>query len=214
MRDMNDQKARQDKLRRSEELFRLLVQGVTDYAIFVLNPAGVVISWNLGAERIKGYTAQEIIGSHFSRFYSKEDAEAGEPRKGLEIAERDGRFEKEGWRYRKDGTRFWANVVIDAIRDPDGTLVGFAKVTRDMTERRKAQHSLELARDAMMQSQKMEAIGQLTGGVAHDFNNLLMAVIGSLELMHRRLPEDAKLKLLHANALEGARRWSMAWLSS
>jgi PAS domain S-box-containing protein len=195
-----------ETLRRSEEEFRLLVQGVTDYAIYLLNPKGIITNWNAGAERIKGYQANEVIGSHFSRFYSAEDAAAGLPQLGLETALREGRFEKEGWRYRKDGSRFWANVVIDPIRDPNGTLIGFAKITRDVTERKEAQATIERAREAMAQSQKMDAIGQLTGGVAHDFNNLLMAVLGSLELIRKRIPEDAKLKMLLNNAFEGARR--------
>jgi PAS domain S-box-containing protein len=188
------------------EQFRLLVQSVTDYAIYMLDPTGIVISWNAGARRIKGYEPREIIGKHFSRFYSKEDREAGLPAQGLATAAREGRFEKEGWRYRKDGSRFWANIVIDRILDDDGKLIGFAKITRDMTERREAQLALERAREAMAQSQKMDAIGQLTGGVAHDFNNLLMAVLGSLELLSKRLPDDARLKLLLNNAFEGARR--------
>jgi signal transduction histidine kinase/ActR/RegA family two-component response regulator len=125
---------------------------------------------------------------------------------GLQTAQQVGRFEKEGWRYRKDGSKFWASVVIDAIRAPNGELVGYAKITRDMTERKQAQEQLERAREAMAQSQKMDALGQLTGGVAHDFNNLLMAVLGSLELIRKRLPEDPKLKLLLNNAFEGARR--------
>jgi PAS domain S-box-containing protein len=206
-RDLTERRQSEDQLRKSEEQFRLLVQSVTDYAIYMLSPEGIVTNWNLGAERIKGYTPAEIIGSHFSRFYGPQDAAAKEPQKNLEIAAREGRLEKEGWRYRKDGTRFWANVVIDAIRAPSGVLLGFAKITRDMTERREAQLQIDRAREAMIQSQKMEAIGQLTGGVAHDFNNLLMAVLGSLELIRKRLPEDStKLKTLLNNAFEGARR--------
>ena len=205
-RDMTEQKIAEDTLRKSEEQLRLLVQSVTNYAIYMLSPEGIITNWNAGAERIKGYTPKDIIGQHFSKFYSPEDAAAGVPQMGLDTARREGRFEKEGWRYRKDGSKFWANVVIDAIRAPDGELIGYAKVTRDMTERRRAQEQLERAREAMAQSQKMDAIGQLTGGVAHDFNNLLMAVLGSLELIRKRLPEDPKLKLLLNNAFEGARR--------
>ena len=182
-RDLTERKLVEEALKQSQEQFRLLVQGVSDYAIYMLDPEGVVANWNLGAHRIKGYTSEEIIGNHFSIFYTDEDRKAGEPQKALETAERDGRSEKEGWRVRKDGSRFWAHVIIDAIRDDDGKLIGYAKITRDITERREAQRQLEVAREALMQSQKMEAIGQLTGGVAHDFNNLLMAVLGSLELM-------------------------------
>jgi PAS domain S-box-containing protein len=205
-RDLTERKAAEDTLRKSEEQFRLLIHSVTDYAIYMLSPEGIITNWNAGAARIKGYTPQEIIGQHFSKFYDPEDVAAGLPQVGLETARREGRFEKEGWRYRKDGSKFWANVVIDAIRTPDGELIGYAKITRDMTERKQAQEQLERAREAMAQSQKMDAIGQLTGGVAHDFNNLLMAVLGSLELIRKRLPEDAKLKLLLNNAFEGARR--------
>ncbi len=200
------QRSQQAALEQSEEQFRLLVQSVTDYAIFMLDPTGVVANWNSGARRIKGYEPDEIIGKHFSLFYSRQDREAGLPALGLQTAAREGRFENEGWRYRKDGTRFWASVVIDRIVDDDGKLLGFAKVTRDMTERREAQIALERARETVAQSQKMDALGQLTGGVAHDFNNLLMAVLGSLELLGKRLPNDTKLRLLLNNAFEGARR--------
>jgi PAS domain S-box-containing protein len=205
-RDLTERKGAEDTLRKSEEQFRLLIQSVTDYAIYMLSPEGIITNWNAGAERIKGYTPQEIIGQHFSKFYSPEDVAAGLPQMGLQTARQVGRFEKEGWRYRKDGSKFWASVVIDPIRTPNGELIGYAKITRDMTERKQAQEQLERAREAMAQSQKMDAIGQLTGGVAHDFNNLLMAVLGSLELIRKRLPEDPKLKLLLNNAFEGARR--------
>src|SRR6202163_3161938 len=208
-RDLNERRAAEEALKKSQEQFRLLVQGVSDYAIYLLDPQGVVANWNLGAHRIKGYSSEEIIGNHFSIFYTDEDRKAGEPQKVLEVVERDGRLEREGWRVRKDGSRFWAHVVIDAIRGDDGKLIGYAKITRDITERREAQRQLEIAREALLQSQKMEAIGQLTGGIAHDFNNLLMAVLGSLELMRKRLPDDPRLRVLLENAIQGAQRGSL-----
>ena len=200
-RDRTERKNAQDSLSRSQEQFRLLVQSVTDYAIFMLDAEGRITNWNLGAQRIKGYRFDEIRGEHFSRFYTEEDRKNGEPQRALEIAIRDGRFEKEGWRVRKDGTRFWASVIIDPIRDDSGRLLGFAKVTRDLTERRNAQAALDKAREALFQSQKMDALGQLTGGIAHDFNNLLTAVLGSLEIVRRRLPEDARITGLIDNEI-------------
>lgn len=205
-RDLTERKRAEDALRHSEQQFRWLVEGVSDCAIYMLTPEGRVSSWNAGAQRIKGYRPEEIIGAHFSRFYAEEDQRAGAPQAALETAERDGRFEKEGWRIRKDGSRFWANVVIDPIRAVDGTIVGFAKITRDITERREAERALQEAREALFQSQKMDAIGQLTGGVAHDFNNLLMAVLGSLELLRKRLPADPKMMRLADNAIQAAQR--------
>ncbi|MGZ5871266.1 MAG: PAS domain S-box protein [Bradyrhizobium sp.] len=206
-RDLTERMRAEAALRASQEQFRLLVQGVTDYAIYLLSPEGNVASWNAGAQRIKGYAPEEIIGKHFSHFYADEDQKAGLPQRALEIAAREGRYEKEGWRVRKDGTRFWANVVIDTIRNPDGSLLGFAKITRDITERMNAQHALDEAREALIQAQKMEAIGHLTGGIAHDFNNLLMAIQGSLELLQKRLPkDDPKVAQLLDNAVQGAQR--------
>jgi PAS domain S-box-containing protein len=205
-RDLTERKAAEQVLHRSEEQFRLLVQGVSDYAIYLLDLEGKVTNWNLGAQRIKGYFANEIVGQHFSRFYTDEDRAAGIPQTALETARRDGRFEKEGWRIRKDGSRFWAHVVIDAIRDDDGNTIGYAKITRDITERKKAEEELERAREFSLQAQKLEAIGQLTGGIAHDFNNLLMAILGSLELLRKRLPDDSKSIALLENAAQGAHR--------
>jgi PAS domain S-box-containing protein len=164
---------------RSENQFSLLVRNVIDYAIYLLDLDGTVSSWNAGAERIKGYAADEIVGRHFSRFYTQEDQAKGEPMRALHTAAREGRFSTEGWRVRKDGGVFWASVVIDVILD-DREIVGFAKVTRDLSDTKKAQLDLERARDALLQSQKMEAVGHLTSGVAHDFNGVLANVLGSL----------------------------------
>ncbi|TCR67575.1 PAS domain S-box-containing protein [Bosea sp. BK604] len=205
-RDLTERRAAEQALRRSEEQFRLLVQGVADYAIYMLDLEGIVTSWNLGAQRIKGYRPEEIIGRHFSAFYSEEDRAAGEPGRALETARREGKFEKEGWRVRKDGSRFWASIVLDAIHDDDGRIIGFAKITRDMSERRQAERALEEAREALFQTQKIESIGQLTGGIAHDFNNLLTAVMGSLELLSKHVSADPKLTGLVDHAIQGAER--------
>jgi PAS domain S-box-containing protein len=188
------------RLQESERSFELLVDSVTDYALYMLDPTGRVVSWNSGAMRIKGYEAAEIIGKNFECFYSEKDRAAGIPAAGLRTAAREGRLETEGWRIRKDGTRFWANVIIDAI-STDGHLVGYAKITRDITERRAAEARLR-------QAQKMEAVGQFTGGAAHDFNNLLMAILGSLEILRKRLPNDPRLLALLDNAMQGAKRGS------
>ena len=189
------------QLSESERRFRLLVESVTDYAIFMLDREGHVVKWNPGAQRIKGYTADEIIGQHISCFYTDEDRQNGVPNRVIATASATGKFEGEGWRIRKDGTRFWANVVLEAIHDEQGELIGFAKVTRDMTEQRAAEERLR-------QAQKMEAIGQLTGGVAHDFNNLLTVISGNLEALQRRLSErgDQHLQRMVNSAMMASSR--------
>ncbi|HEX3346595.1 MAG TPA: PAS domain S-box protein [Acetobacteraceae bacterium] len=205
-RDISERREAELRALESERSFRLLVQGVTDYAIYMLDPGGRVTSWNMGAERIEGYIAADIVGEHFSRFYTPEDRDSGLPWAALETARRDGRYEAEGWRVRKDGTRFWASAVIDAVRDDDGQLVGFAKITRDMTERREAQLRLEDSREQLFQSQKMEALGQLTGGIAHDFNNLLTAILGAADIASRHLGNPEKLQRMMDGIQNSARR--------
>lgn len=205
IRDISDKKAAHDAVLKSERNFRLLVQGVTDYAIFMLSPDGRITSWNAGARRIKGYTETEIIGSHFSRFYTPEDIEAGVPFRGLETARRDGRFEAEGWRVRRDGSRFFAHVIIDAIYE-DGELIGFAKITRDITERRRASELLGQTQKALFQAQKMEALGKLTGGVAHDFNNVLQVMRGNLEMLEKKYGSDAWSAERLSNAIDAVDR--------
>jgi PAS domain S-box-containing protein len=195
-RDMTEQRKAQLDALESERRFRLLVEGVTDYAIYMLSPEGIITNWNAGAQRIKGYSSSEIVGKHFSCFYVAEDVDAGLPDRALARARLEGRYEAEGWRRRKDGSRFWAGVVVDAIHD-EGKLIGFAKITRDLTERREAQLQLDQSREQLFQSQKMEAVGQLTGGLAHDFNNLLAGISGSLELMKKRIAEGRLTEIDH-----------------
>jgi PAS domain S-box-containing protein len=197
-RHVTQEKQAIEALRESERQFRSLVAGVVDYALIMLDPQGIVTSWNAGAERIKGYHANEIVGRHFSQFYTPEDRAAGVPARALQIAADTGRFEAEAPRLRKGGSMFWANVVIDAIRDKKGELIGFAKITRDITERRAAQEALERTKEQLAQAQKLEALGQLTGGVAHDFNNLQMIVSGQTQMLLRRTDEPRTLRALEA----------------
>jgi PAS domain S-box-containing protein len=184
-------KQQQRDLFESERNFRLLVEGVSDYALYMLDPSGIITSWNVGGQRIKGYSPDEIIGQHFSRFYTEGDRANGKPLRALRIAREQGRYEEEGWRVRSDGTFFWASVVIDPIHE-DGRLVGFAKITRDITERREAQLKLQQMQQQLAESQKLDALGQLTGGVAHDFNNLLMIISGSLHTLKKGMDSDPK----------------------
>lgn len=200
-RDISDKKAAEQALFQSEQRFRMLVEGVRDYAIYMLDPTGLITNWNAGAEAIKGYRADEIVGQHFSRFYTEEDRASGEPQRALQTAVGEGKYEKEAWRVRKDGTRFWASVLIDPIYDDTGVLAGFAKITRDITERRRAQEEIEKAREALAQAQKMEAIGRLTGGVAHDFNNLLTIIRSSVDMLRRAtLSEEKRARYFDAIA--------------
>jgi len=176
---------------------QLLLRSVTDYAIYMLDPHGYVLSWNPGGERIKGYADSEVIGQHFSRFYLPEDVERGDPERALETARLQGRFETEAWRVRKDGSRFRANVVIDPIWH-EGRLLGYAKITRDVSAHYAMRENLRQAERALAQSQKIHAIGQLTLGIAHDFNNLLGVVMTSLDLLLESEDPRRRRKLVEA----------------
>ncbi|MFL6122090.1 PAS domain S-box protein [Actinophytocola sp.] len=191
-RDMTERRAAEDALRLSEERFRLLVQGVRDYGIFMLDPRGHVVSWNDGAERIKGYREEEILGRHFSIFYPPEDVTAGKPARELEQAIQNGRVEDEGWRVRKDGSRFWANVVITAVFDDNGTLRGFGKLTRDMTERRATEQALTERRQLLghlVEAQELER-RRIAWDVHDDSIQAMVAVGMRLQLLAGRLPAE------------------------
>lgn len=200
-RDITAKREQEKALYESEQQFRLLVQGVHDYAIYMLDPGGRVTNWNAGAERIKGYSAEEVVGHHFSLFYTDEDRTAGEPKRALETALKEGKFEREAWRVRKDGSLFWAQVVIDPIYSESGEHIGFAKVTRDATEWKKAQEELEEARTALAQAQKLQALGELAGGVAHDFNNLMTVIVGAADFLRRRPNLSAEKRQQYVDAI-------------
>lgn len=163
--------------------FAIVVNAIKDHAIYMLDPDGCITSWNRGAALIKGYTADEIIGQHFSRFYTAEDQARGEPQRCLDLALKNKTFQNEAWRVRKDGSLFWASVVINPVYDADNTLLGFAKVTRDFTDRKREQERTDQLRETIHQSQKLEAVGRLTGSVAHDFNNFLAIIRTAAELL-------------------------------
>ena len=214
LRQMSDRLARETterqrteaSLHRSEQSLRALIEGVTDHAICLLDPRGVISSWNAGAARINGYSEREALGMHIAQFYTPQDRAAGVPLRALDVAARTGKYEAEGWRVRKDGSRFWASAVLEALRTPGGDLLGYAKITRDFTERHQAAQALEQARGALAQAQKMETVGQLTGGVAHDFNNLLTAIMGGADLLMRRLTLDETAQRVLQGIIEAAQR--------
>jgi PAS domain S-box-containing protein len=197
-RDISERQNALAELARSENQFKTLVGGVVDYALYMLDPSGTVANWNAGGERIKGYSAEEIVGQHFSRFYTPADQASGKPLRALQIARDTGKYEEEGWRVRKDGSFFWASVVIDPIRNPAGELIGFAKITRDITERKKAHEQLLQIQRQLAESQKLDALGQLTGGVAHDFNNLLMIISGNVNTIRQDKLNPKSIRALQA----------------
>ena len=199
-RDITSKREQERALYESEQRFRLLVQGVRDCAIYMLDRDGRITNWNSGAEAIKGYQADEVVGEHFSKFYTEEDRANGEPERALKTALTEGKYEREAWRVRKDGSLFWAHVLIDPIYDEEGEHVGFAKVTRDATDRKKAQEELEEARAALAQSQKLQALGELAGGVAHDFNNVMTVILGAADFLRRRpdLPREKRNQYVDA----------------
>jgi PAS domain S-box-containing protein len=185
-RDITDRREREEALRESEDRFRLLAEGVMDYAIFMLDEHGTVTSWNAGAEKIKGYSREEIIGRHFSRFYLPEDIEAGKPWEELALARRQGRAEDEGWRLRKDGEKFWARVVVTALHDAEGRLRGFAKVTQDLSQR---QHARELERTAAR-------LNEFIATIAHELRNPLAPIRNAVKIMDRAAPAESVHKAM------------------
>ena len=202
----------EDELRESEEGFRLLIEGVRDYAIFSLTPTGYITSWNAGAEHIKGYQAAEIIGQHFSLFYTQEDLERGEPQMQLLTAADEGRSEDEGWRVRKDGSRFWANVIITPLRDRKGKLIGFSKITRDLSERKQAENAVQEARSELARMARVTAAGELTASIAHEINQPLAAIVNNANACNRMLakqsPDIEELREAIADIAQSATRAS------
>jgi PAS domain S-box-containing protein len=208
-RHVTTEKLAAEALRESERQFRLFAGAVTDYALIRLDASGFVSGWNAGAQRIKGYAEEEIVGRHFSCFYEAADRAAGVPEHALATAEASGTYTTEGWRVRKDGSLLFASVVMHAIRDEENQLVGFAKITRDITERRDAEAKLRQVEGQLAQSQKMEALGQLTGGIAHDFNNMLLVVSGNAQLLKQRISDLSATRAIEAIEVAAARAESL-----
>ena len=204
-RHVTAEKLAAEALRESERQFRLFTEAATDHALIRLDARGVVSGWNAGAQRIAGYVEAEIVGHHFSRFYTTAARAAGAPERALAMAATSGSYEDDGWRVRKNGSLFLAAVVIDAIRDEEGKLIGFANIMRDVTERHEARAKLQRAQEQLALSQKMEALGQLTGGIAHDFNNMLMVVSGNAQILKRRLRDPRNLRAIEAIELAAVR---------
>ncbi|UZK66704.1 hybrid sensor histidine kinase/response regulator [Sphingomonas sp. M1-B02] len=206
-RDITDKRLLEQAAYASELQFRMLVQGVRDYAIYMLDRRGVITSWNSGARAIKGYEEAEVVGQHFSRFYTEEDRARGAPEAALETALHAGKFEAEAQRVRKDGSLFWAHVVIDPIHDESGEHIGFAKITRDISEKVRAEGELRQTQAELLQSQKLQALGELAGGIAHDFNNLMTVMSGSADFLLRQpeMPAEKRNRYLHV-MLETAER--------
>jgi PAS domain S-box-containing protein len=186
-----------EKLLHSEERFRLLVEGVRDYAIYMLDPDGFVNSWNSGAERIKGYRAEEIIGKHFSCFFRPEDRAAGLPQRALQVAAREGEYSAESLRVRKDGSSFWASILITALRDSEGTLRGFSKVVRDITESKEAERKLQ-------EKQRLANLGITSAVFAHEIANPLNGISTSLQIVHGLLKKTDFSKEMVLETLKGA----------
>ncbi|HEX6956666.1 MAG TPA: PAS domain S-box protein [Ferrovibrio sp.] len=204
--DLTERRAALQAIEESERDLRLLIESVTDYAIYMLDSNGIITRWNNGAQRIKGYTANEVIGKHFSTFYTPEERDLGVPEQALQRALAEGRYDAEGWRVRKDGSPFRASVVIDPIRSADGRLIGFAKITKDITERYESEKRLQETREQLFQAQKMEALGRLTGGLAHDFNNLLTAILGGASLALNSKIEEPRISRILGNIRDAAER--------